>query len=160
MLPESVTLQTAAAVDCLAVLPTVRVDYDASLFSALARSVVSSRQIEVLYFTAERDATTSRTLAPYHLMLRGEDWYVIAHDDLRDEVRLFAVQRFRSIRETGATFERPADFNAADYMSDAFRAIRGDGRHTHHVVLHVRHPTSARIAEKIWHPSPDFSRMG
>jgi predicted DNA-binding transcriptional regulator YafY len=93
-------------------------------------------------------------------MLRGEDWYVIAHDDLRDEVRLFAVQRFRSIRETGATFERPADFNAADYMSDAFRAIRGDGRHTHHVVLHVRHPTSARIAEKIWHPSPDFSRMG
>jgi predicted DNA-binding transcriptional regulator YafY len=150
-LPDAVTLQTEAAADCLAVLPVVQTDYDPVLFAALARAVVGRRRIEVVYHTAERGATTTRTLDPYHLMLRGDDWYVVAHDDHRDEIRVFAVQRVRSARETGETFERAADFRVEDYMGDSFRVVRGDGNHR--VALHFRPPTAGRIAEKTWHPS-------
>jgi predicted DNA-binding transcriptional regulator YafY len=151
MLPEAVTLQTEAAADCLAVLPVVRTDYDPALFAALARAVVGRRKIEVVYHTADRDATTMRTLDPYRLMLRGDDWYVVAHDDYRGEVRVFAVQRVRSVRETGETFEGADDFRIEDYMGDSFRLVRGDSRHL--IVLHFRPPTAGRISEKTWHPS-------
>ena len=151
MLPEAVTLQTEAAADCLAVLPVVRTDYDPTLFVALARAVVGCRKIEVIYHTADRDATTTRTLDPYRLILRGDDWYVVAHDDYRNEVRVFAVQRVRSVRETGELFERPADFRVESYMDESFRVVRGDGHH--HVALYFRPPTAGRIAEKTWHPS-------
>lgn len=149
MLPDAVTLNTEAAADCLAVLPVVRTDYDPTLFAALARAVIGRHKIEVVYHTVDRDATTTRTLDPYHLMLRGDDWYVVAHDDYRSEVRVFAVQRVRSTRETGETFERPADFRVEEYMGDSFRMVRGEGHHQ--VALHFRPPTAGRIAEKTWH---------
>lgn len=151
MLPDSVSVRIDAIADCLAVLPVVQTDYDPALFTALARAVVGRRKIEVVYHTADRDATTTRVLSPYHLMLRGDDWYVIAHDDYRNEIRVFAVQRVRSVRETGELFERLPGFRVESYMGESFRVVRGDGHHR--VALYFRPPTAGRIAEKTWHPS-------
>ena len=35
---------------------------------------------------------------------------------------MFAVQRVRSVKETGETFDDPADFRVADFMKGSFRA--------------------------------------
>jgi predicted DNA-binding transcriptional regulator YafY len=149
MLPDGVTVRLDAAADCLAVLPPVETEYDPATFAALARSVTGRRRVEVVYHTAGRGADTARTLDPYHLMLRGDDWFVVALDSHRREVRIFAVQRFRAVRDTGETFDLPADFRLDDYMGDTFRVVRGEGRHR--VALLFRPPTAGRIAEKTWH---------
>ncbi len=103
------------------------------------------------YHTAERGVTTMRTLSPYQLLLRSDDWYVIAHDGFRHEIRVFAVQRFRSVRETGEHFDRPSDFRVEDYLGDSFRMVRGDGHYK--VVLQFRPPAARWVAEKRWHAS-------
>ena len=150
-LPDGVIVRLDVIADCLAVLPSVETDYDPAIFAALARSVVERRRIEVVYHTAGRDADTTRTIDPYNLMLRGDDWYVVAHDGFRAEVRVFAVQRFRQVSETGETFDHPPDFRVEDYMGESFRVVRGDGRHR--VALRFEPPASAWVAEKRWHPS-------
>ncbi len=150
-LPDAVIVRLDVIADCLAVLPSVETDYDPAMFAALARSVVERRRIEVVYHSAGRDADTTRTIDPYNLMLRGDDWYVVAQDGFRAEVRVFAVQRFRRVSETGETFDRPPDFRVEDYMGESFRVVRGDGRHR--VALRFQPPASAWVAEKRWHPS-------
>jgi predicted DNA-binding transcriptional regulator YafY len=147
--PTCVALDTLG--DCLTVLPPVTTEYDPAVFAALGRAVVERRRVEVTYHTVERDATTLRMLDPYHMVLRGDDWYVVAHDSHRAEVRVFAVQRVRAARVLDERFERPPGFDVSAYLSSSFRAIPGEGRHE--VVLRFRPPTSRRIAEKTWHPS-------
>jgi predicted DNA-binding transcriptional regulator YafY len=159
MLPDGVTVRLDSAADCLAVLPAVETDYDPATFAALARAVTGHRRVEVVYHTAGRGADTARVLDPYHLMLRSDDWFVVARDSHRGEVRIFAVQRFRDVRETGETFDRPADFRVEDYMGESFRVVRGDGHYR--VALKFRLPAAGWVAEKRWHksqsiePTPD-----
>lgn len=151
LLPERISISLDTAADCLAVLPPVTTVYNPALFATLAGAVVEHRRVEVVYHTADRDATTTRTLDPYHMMLRGDDWYIVARDSHRNEIRVFAVQRVRSASVLDERFDRPIDFRIEDYMGDSFRVVRGEGHYK--VALHFVSPTALRIAEKTWHPS-------
>ncbi len=52
------------------------------------------------YYSASRNATTRREVDPYHLRYVGGALYLIAYDHRRREVRLFAVERIRSLTLT------------------------------------------------------------
>jgi predicted DNA-binding transcriptional regulator YafY len=151
MLPDTVTIHLGALADGLSVLPAAETTYDPSTFATLSTAVARRRRLEMVYWTAGRNTTTRRVFDPYHLTLRGEDWYVIGHCHLRRRVLMFAVQRVRSARETGETFDRPADFRVEEYLGGSFRVVRGEG--TYQVVLRFRPEIAGRIAEKHWHPS-------
>jgi predicted DNA-binding transcriptional regulator YafY len=151
LLPDAISVHLDALADCLSVMPRVQTTYDPATFAALARAVVCRRQIEMLYWTAGRNATTSRAFDPYHLTLIDDGWYVIGHDYHRGEVLIFAIQRVRSVRETGSTFDRPAHFRIEDYMGDSFRAVRGKGHYR--VELRFSPEFAGRLAEKVWHHS-------
>jgi predicted DNA-binding transcriptional regulator YafY len=151
LLPDEVTVRLDEAADCLSVMPAVEIAYDPEAFAALASALARRRRVEIVYWTAGRNVTTSRTLDPYHLMLKDEAWYAIGHDGYRGEVRVFAVQRIRSVRETGETFDRPADFRVEDYMGGSFRTVRGEGHYQ--VELRFAPEFAGRIVEKVWHHS-------
>lgn len=53
-----------------------------------------------------------RRVWPLHVTYRDFAWYVLCHDLLRKDVRLFMVTRIHAIKETRAGFERPKDFDA------------------------------------------------
>jgi predicted DNA-binding transcriptional regulator YafY len=150
LLPESVSIQLDTRGDCLSVLPSIEVDYDPEIFATLAKAALEHRRIDVVYHTADRDEMTERALDPYALLFRDESWYVVARDSRRNDIRVFAVQRFRSARDTGERFERPADFRVNDYLSGCFGLIRGSDHHR--VALRFHPPTAIRIAERTWHP--------
>ncbi len=150
LLPDVVSIQIDAVGDCLAVMPSAETDYDPDVFAALAKAAVERRRVAVVYRSIDRGEETSRTIDPYSLLLRDESWYAVAKDSRRGEVRVFAVQRFRSACDTGERFERPADFRIDDYMTGSFGLVRGDG--VHRVALRFRPPTSLRIGERRWRP--------
>jgi predicted DNA-binding transcriptional regulator YafY len=158
MLPEAVSVRLEALSDCLSVLPAVRIDYHPAIFAALAAATTRRRQVEMVYWTAGRDATTRRVVDPYHMMLVEDGWYVIGRCHHRAEVLVFAAQRVRSVRETGETFDRPGDFRVEDYMGGSFRTVRGEGHHR--VALRFTPEFAGRIAEKRWHPSQTCERTG
>jgi predicted DNA-binding transcriptional regulator YafY len=98
---------------------------EARMFARLIQAIEGRRELELWYWTASRDEQTRRRVDPYHLLLRKGEWYLIGYCHLREEERMFAPARIRRMRETGATFERPADFDVQPYL-DSFGAIRGD----------------------------------
>ena len=151
LLPDAVPIRIDAIGDCLTVLPAMETDYDPKIFAALAKAAVEERRVDVVYHTADRDEETARTIDPYALFLRDDSWYAVGRDSHRAEVRVFAVQRFRSVRMTGERFVRPDDFRLESYMAGSFGVVRGG--EAHNVVLRFRPPTALRISERRWHPS-------
>ena len=83
----------------------------------------------MVYWTTSRNETTRRDFDPYELSLVDDGWYVFGYCHKAAEIRQFAVQRVRLVKETGETFDRPADFRAENYMKGSFRAMRGDGEY-------------------------------
>jgi predicted DNA-binding transcriptional regulator YafY len=127
-------------------------DADATTFAHLARAVRDGRRLELVYWTASRNATNRRVVDPYHLASIQGDWYLLAYCHLREEVRFFSPARIRSLRETGEHFERSADFRLADYLDDTFRSVRGSGA-ARRVRLRFSSDAARYIRERVWHPS-------
>ena len=108
MLPDNVTVRLDSIGDFLSVLPAVEAEYDPDAFCALLRAVVGQRQLDMVYWTASRNETTRRNFDPYELSLVDDGWYVFGYCHKAAEIRQFAVQRVRLVKETGETFDRPA----------------------------------------------------
>lgn len=125
---------------------------DPELFGQLVRAIRHGRRLEVVYWTASRDAEGRRVLDPYHLASIQGEWYLYAYCHLREEVRVFCPSRIRSLQETGEAFDRPTDFRIADYLDDTFRVIHGDGR-PRRVRLRFTADVARYIREREWHPS-------
>src|SRR5271157_4876815 len=150
-LPDSIEVPLDELASCLSVLPRVRTTYDPEIFRVLVRAVSHSRQLSMVYWTASRNETQRRTIDPYDLVLApDDDWCLIGHCHLRNAIRLFKVQRVRSVVETDVCFSRPPGFRARDYMAETFGTIRGDG--DYHVVLRFTQAFAGIIREKEWHP--------
>ncbi len=130
----------------------------ADRFDKLQQAVVQGKRLELVYWTASRDDTSRRVVDPYHLASIDGDWFLIGYCHLREDVRMFAPGRIRSLRETGAAFERPPDFRIAEYLDAGFRKLRGAGP-AQTVRLRFA-PTAARyVREKTWHPTQQLERL-
>ncbi len=151
ILPDTIEVPLDDLASCLSVLPRVQTTYDPAIFRVLVTAVRHSRQLSMVYWTASRGETQKRTVDPHDLVLApDDDWCLIGHCHLRNAIRLFKVQRVRSVEETGECFRRPADFRAKEFMAESFGTIRGDG--DHHVVLRFTQAYAGIIHEKDWHP--------
>jgi len=53
------------------------------------------------------------------------EWYLIAFDHLRNEVRDFSASRIRELTVTDERFEWPAGFDLGSYLDSGFAMIRG-----------------------------------
>jgi predicted DNA-binding transcriptional regulator YafY len=73
----------------------------------------------------------------------------IGHCHLRADIRMFAVQSVLSLRDSGETFDWPADFQVDEYLKGSFRTVRGDGDYL--AVLRFGRDVARRFAEKRLH---------
>jgi predicted DNA-binding transcriptional regulator YafY len=125
---------------------------DAKRFEQLHRAVRAGRRLEITYWTASRDETSRRVVDPYHFASIDGNWYLVAFCHRREEVLMFAPQRIRDLRETGESFERPADFRINEYLDVGFRTCRGNGRLQTVRLLFAPH-AARYVRERQWHPT-------
>lgn len=136
----------------------VRGDEDAvsCRFEVLSQSMEKNETVFMRYFSASRGEWTERELDPYHLRYNDGAWYAIGFCHLRQEVKIFALDRIQDIRLTGRRFERPEDFSVEEYLGDSWNIERGEKFRAR-----IRFdPFQARfIRERIWHPSQRIEEL-
>ncbi len=91
------------------------------IIDRMTRAIVEHRTVQMRYYTASRNVTTRREVDPYHLRYLSGALYLIAYDHRRREVRLFAVDRIRSLTLTDHPYQMPLGFDVDAYMQDALR---------------------------------------
>jgi len=114
------------------------------------QALAERRTVRTRYYSASRDSEDLREVDPYHLTLFNSGFYLVGHCHLRDAVRIFAVERMRTVELTRVRFEVPASFDAGKYLAGAWGILRGD-------LVTVRvvfaRGLARYIRERVWHPS-------
>lgn len=122
----------------------------------LTRAIDQHRTVQMRYYSASRNATTRREVDPYRLRYAGGALYLIAYDHRRQEVRLFAVDRIRSMTVTNHAYQMPLGFDVDAYVQDALVIMRGDPIT---VELLFTKATAAWVKDRIWHPSQQLTLL-
>jgi len=91
----------------------------------LTRAISRSRTVQMRYFSASRNATARRNVDPYRLWYAQGALYLIGHCHLRRDVRLFSVDRIRSISMTNDPCQMPLGFDVDEYVANALSVMRG-----------------------------------
>jgi predicted DNA-binding transcriptional regulator YafY len=142
----AVHIDTAWADHARLKLGVAEVDNDAAVVSQ-AMLPVQSDVLPVLASAAQSRNTIEfsyrgekRSLDPYGVLGRGGYWYVVGHDNVRQAVRSFRVDRIDGkVKVLDTTFERPADFDVqAAVATDAQMLGEGESSELARVVIGSR----------------------
>ena len=116
----------------------------------VSQAAIEKRQIEIAYYTMSRKSHTRRKIAPYKIWFFDGSFYLIANCGLREDIRIFALDRIKELELTGESFETPENFNIDEFMRSSFGVFHG-------APVRVRIWFAAEIAdyigEKVWHNS-------
>ncbi len=90
-------------------------------FEVLKNAIWKQNKLKIEYQRA--DGTTSdRVVKPLGLVAKGSRWYFIASKD-NDIIRNYRASRIKSAEPISETFERPKDFDLAQYWRSSTKAF-------------------------------------
>jgi predicted DNA-binding transcriptional regulator YafY len=118
----------------------------------ITQAIDKSRTAQIRYFSASRGTTSRREVNPYRLWYAGGGLYLIAYCHLRNDVRLFAVERIRSITLTDHPYQMPLGFDVEQYVQDALMVMRG--RRIDVELLFTKR-VAGWVKDKLWHSSQE-----
>jgi predicted DNA-binding transcriptional regulator YafY len=95
-----------------------------------------------------------REVDPYRLWYAAGGLYLIGYCHLRKDVRMFAVERVRSISLTDHPYQLPLGFDIEAYVQDALMVMRG--RRIEAELLFTK-KAAAWVRDKMWHLSQQLS---
>lgn len=81
----------------------------ATVLGALQEASANRHRVRIEYYTHGRDEHTTRDVDPYRVYADHGQWYVVGFDHLRDEERLFRIDRVLSVEPLDEVFEPPED---------------------------------------------------
>ncbi len=116
----------------------------------LTQAISHKRTVQMRYYSASRDVTTRRDADPYRLWYAAGALYLVAYCHFRKDVRLFAVDRIRSLAITNRPCQMPLGFDLEAYVQDALVIMRGKPIE---VELLFDRKTAAWVKDRQWHPS-------
>jgi predicted DNA-binding transcriptional regulator YafY len=116
----------------------------------VSQAAFQKKTVEIVYYTMSRKKVTRRKVAPYKIWFFDGTFYLIGKCGLREDIRIFALDRIKSVEPIDESFEMPADFNVDDFMRSSFGVFRGDSVR---VKIWFAADIAEYIREKTWHDS-------
>jgi len=98
---------------------------DGSVRAVLRQAAAERRRCRIAYLSSGTTRPDERVVCPYVLAYANGAWYVIAYCTKREGVRLFRLDRIVTAEVVDGTFEVPADFHPANYITEG-RVYRAD----------------------------------
>lgn len=115
VLPESVRSQVRAVQEALVLDGAVPEQQAAAEFvMTMSQAIQQKRRIWMRYHGPAGES--ARTVDPYGLIARDGRWYAVGWCHLREDVRIFRLDRVEKLRMLSVTFSRPEDFDARKFV--------------------------------------------
>jgi predicted DNA-binding transcriptional regulator YafY len=126
VLPEALRESVRTVEDVVAIEPgpwVVSTSVECLIHAASA--IRTGRRIQFAY-QSHSGALSRREIEPYALMHTDGRWYLIGYCLWRKALRTFRLDRVTDLEVSTATFLRPADFNARQYLEERMPFIQSD----------------------------------
>lgn len=118
--------------------------------AACRAAVEGPHPLRMLYQALSAEEPVERVVRPYGLAYRGTALYLIGFCELRQDVRIFRVNRILEAQVQSATFARPADFDLEEYLSAVWGIEFGP---LMRVRVHFGRQVARLVRETVWHPT-------
>ena len=113
----------------------------AAHLEAIEEALSRRKRIELEYHSASRGAMTTREVQPWGLLIALGRWYLVGHDGLSGEERMFRLDRVKRVTITNEPAEVPDDFDP-----DRYRGAFVPGEKDREVTIEIS-PAAARWFE-------------
>jgi len=122
----------------------------ADRMETISAAIVEKRCLDIIYAGAKRGRDTQRVVAPYKLWFIGDTFYLAGYCYLRQDIRIFALDRMVEVKVSPKPLEIPSSVDMDGLMTTRFGASVGTPES---VRIRFRPPAAAYIGEKVWHPT-------
>lgn len=119
-------------------------------------AIANKTRIQMRYDSAARGRVTRREVDPYRLWYASGGLYLIGYCHLRNEPRMFAVERIKSVTPTDLPYQIPLHFDFEAFIEDSLTVMRGPRIE---VELIFEKGTAAWVKDRMWHPSQALKRL-
>ena len=114
---------------------------------ALSKALLARKVVAFEYHTMTRDSSERRSVRPLGLFFQHGRWYLVGHDEARDEVRMFRVSRMRGAtanRSSPGTpdYEIPPDFRLEHCVGRSAWELGGDPEESLEATVRFQFPRS------------------
>lgn len=151
VLPHGGREAVQAVVANLSFAPNVRgARLDLALLLQLSAAAEQRRRVALAY-QAEAAQVTQRTVEPYGLAAWWGEWYLVAYCCLRQDIRIFRLDRVQAVDTLAETFVRPDDFDCQAYLGRCLGQAGGS-----YLVVIVFDAPLEEVQRKI---PPDFGTL-
>jgi len=94
---------------------------------ALSNATQSGRRV-LMSYRSSQDELTQRAFDPYGIAYHLGLWYTIGYCHLRQDQRLFRLDRITHVEVTGEAFAPPANFSALEEVQKALASVKRQWR--------------------------------
>ena len=151
LLPQEVVVDLSALEEAISFAPEPGLDASPEVLRKLAAAAARRQTLHIEYYTQYRAEQTERDIDVLLLHNVLGEWYAIAYDHRRQDIRDFHAGRIGRLTETRRTFTPPADWDAQLHLRRGFGMFRGG----QDILVEVEFdPDQARYArERTFHPT-------
>lgn len=127
VLPREQQREVQWASQTLVVSGLRRMDLDESgpVLEQLRQASRAGKQVRLTYSSWDQKETT-RTVDPYTLVHRQGWWYLVGFCRLREDLRLFRVDRIQTLETLDGGFSRPEDFDVHAFLAGTHQEEPGE----------------------------------
>ena len=104
-------------------LPFVVRSVSADHLIAFSVATAEQRSLHITYQAS--DEQTTRVIDPYGLVLHGTAWYIASYCHLREDMRVFRLDRVHEVKRTDESFITPDDFDTRQFVLNALAHMPG-----------------------------------
>ena len=133
----------------IAMRPGPRAVVAHSVLSNIRRAILGMQLIVVRYTASGTDEPATRILCPYGILYGGRGW-LVAHVERFPDMRLWRLDRIRSVDLLDRNFERQEDFSLSRYASQSFGVFHEE---VQDIVLNFSPSAADDAANWVFHPS-------
>lgn len=102
----------------------VSVPPESAVVVALSVAAQQRQRVQLRYRSWQGEET-ARALDPYGLAYRSGRWYTVGYCHLRQDIRVFRLDRVLEVTPRGDTFTRPPDFDSFSHVERAIANTPG-----------------------------------
>jgi predicted DNA-binding transcriptional regulator YafY len=126
------------------------------IINRVNEAAINRRSIEMVYYTMSRKKESKRKVDPYKIWFFNGTFYLIGLCHVRNEIRIFALDRIKMLHQTSDTFEIPEDFNLDEFIGLSFGVFQGVPTK---VKVRFDSEVAGYIKEKVWHESQEIDQQ-
>lgn len=145
-------------VERFSVAPTSPTDgRRASILAEVALALSRSQRLALTYAVASRGGEeTDRVVDPLAIIPYDRSWHIVGYCHLRENVRVFKIDRVRKIEILPQRFSAPPGFDLASFLAAGWGIMRGLDAPIDDVVLRFHPPAASWVAEGDWHDGEEI----